>query len=214
MIAVLSVITNFGCDTGCKYCIWRNHVLSQYKTTYENMDWTYLKSEILHTSKDRISISGGGDPLYQYELNDKWWNTMFAICKVTNTKIDLHTSKMLKDADIIKKFNKYVLHINYNIYKNNQEYIEWLSKKIKLRVVFVVTNDLSEFKIYEIEKFCKRINIQLSFRQLVVNNKSQRILEDVLGKQGTYWKYIKQADYNVYFMPNNKIYKEYLITEE
>ena len=39
-----SIITNFGCNFNCDYCIWKNHPLKNIFTNINNCDWDKLKS--------------------------------------------------------------------------------------------------------------------------------------------------------------------------
>lgn len=209
MDKILSVITNFGCDTGCKYCIWKEHSLKSFKTTTENTDWDKLKQSIEHYSPNQISVSGGGDPLFQCELNDEWWNNLFNICK--DTKVEIHTSKFLPKWKHLNKLNRYVLHMEVTDYISIRESLKDFAQKNKLRIV-VVLNESATLEDYTcLSVFCRNNNIELSVRQLVVDGKEQYILHEEMkeGHKQKYWYYIEQADYNLYYMPDNKIYNTY-----
>ena len=64
-----SIITDFGCHWRCKYCI----------TKQVNIPLTNI-SQVINTAKNLkninfLSISGGGDPLYNIFENDKVFTT-------------------------------------------------------------------------------------------------------------------------------------------
>ncbi|MEG1502294.1 MAG: hypothetical protein RR370_02785 [Synergistaceae bacterium] len=203
---MLSVISNFGCDTGCEYCIWKGHKLSGVKTTYENTDWGKLRS--LTEKLTEVSVSGGGDPLFNYEDNRNWWGKLFEICG--DTKVELHTSKIMSNWEHIDKLGRYVLHIEPNQLDDLSEKIEELSERVNLRLVFVMNDSMTTDNLMDISRFCSEYDIELSFRQLVISGETQYILHDFL-KDGheNFWHYIEQCDYNLYYMPDNKIYDKY-----
>lgn len=61
----LSIITNFGCHGKCPYCITKTNNIAVPKTTIDGLN---NLSNYLHENKYNIvSVSGGGDPLFQYE---------------------------------------------------------------------------------------------------------------------------------------------------
>lgn len=60
----ISVITNFGCHYTCPYCIVKNNNLNIPKTTIKGLDSLWL--ETVRNQCNWISLSGGGDPLWNY----------------------------------------------------------------------------------------------------------------------------------------------------
>lgn len=197
-----SVITNFGCDAGCKYCIWNQHPLKNCFTTLENTNWDKLKEFVVPYEK--ISISGGGDPFYKYDLNIKWFDKLF---NLYNGKVDVHTSKILSNKHL-ERFNRIVVHFTYNRFlENKQMFYNLRSPK---RAVFVLTKDLTVDKIQNIIYELNYKNCQLSFRELY-NGKIRQNISKYLKDDKLKWvKFIKQADYNIYYMPNNKVYTSFM----
>ena len=61
----MSVITNFGCHYSCPYCIVKNNNLNIPKSTIEGLN--NLTKEIENNNCNWVSISGGGDPLWEHE---------------------------------------------------------------------------------------------------------------------------------------------------
>ena len=103
-----SIITNFGCTKKCSYCVWRNkpHPLKDLRTTNENTDWDRL---LWYASDyDKISVSGGGDPLNEFDENKEWWNHLIENYR---GKIDVHTALVLP---VIAFMDKVVIHLDYN----------------------------------------------------------------------------------------------------
>lgn len=207
---MLSIITNFGCNEGCDYCIWKNHKLSKCKTSITTTNWQDLKQAI--KGQPRISISGGGDPLFNLKNNLDWWERLYSIksIKTGKTIIDLHTAKIASKNFLERfKINKYVFHLkNPNDLHQINELM--LLPFNKLRIVLVADKKYTEHDYMMLAKELLPYNIQFSIRQKVVNNEAIEIMTDFLKKEIS-WKYIKQGDYNTYFMPNNKVYDKFLI---
>ncbi len=208
--AILSIISNFGCDTGCKYCIWKGHSLSGVKTTIDNTDWTELYRQVsLH--KGLISVSGGGDPLFQHEKNNEWWEKLFEMCEALDTKIELHTSKFIPDWEHIAKLERYVLHVELEDAIDNFNKYREMAESIPFRLVIVMNENILLSRMALLSQLCIFFGIELSFRQLVINGETQYIQHEAMieGHKLGAWHYIQQADYNLYYMPDNKVYTEY-----
>ena len=65
-----TVITNFGCDCHCKYCITKYHpILQNAVTDKSKIDWDYLEKCIASSEAPTVNLSGGGDPFYHWQEN-------------------------------------------------------------------------------------------------------------------------------------------------
>lgn len=213
----LSVITNFGCHYKCPYCIVKNNNLHISVSTLEGLDG--LRDALKKNNSTIVSISGGGDPLYEYEKHIDWYRKFFNIVRnyyvdigIGDWKpipVEMHTSYMTNETSFpFYDCYRVVYHANT---------FEQLSKihrvgNEKVRVVFVVTKDFTIEDIMNIALYVsnsKEID-ELSFRQMVNDKyKEEHYLEDYLrmGHQKLWW-YIEQCDYNTYYC-ENKIYTEY-----
>ena len=200
----LSVITNFGCHYSCPYCIVKNNNLQIPKSTIDGLN--SLKKAIELTDCNWISVSGGGDPVWDYENHTDWWDDFFK--KTWMKCIELHTSIINDSMFPYYRFKRVVYHL-HNFEQLKQ--IIRIGQQI-VRVVFVVTEDFREELINKIAVFCRNSDQidELSFRQMVDNNyESTDYCKDYLksGHQKSWW-YIEQCDYNLYYC-ENKIYTEY-----
>ena len=61
----MSIITNFGCHYKCPYCIVKENNLHIPRTTLAGLD--NLEEALKENGCNIVSISGGGDPLHEYE---------------------------------------------------------------------------------------------------------------------------------------------------
>ena len=201
----LSIITNFGCHGKCPYCIVKKSGINVPATTLESLD--SLMDAVKSSEADIISVSGGGDPLHNYDSHHDYYDKLFKICSENNILLEMHTSYVINDFPA-EKCLRMVYHLQnvsdlYKIKRKGNEII---------RAVYVVTPELSECcidEIYRIGKKCKMYD-ELSFRQLADENfQPQPYFEDYLRRfHGSRWYYIEQCDYNDYFV-EGRIYHRF-----
>ena len=202
----ISVITNFGCHYTCPYCIVKNNNLHIPKSTIEGLD--NLKEEICKNNCNWVSVSGGGDPLWEYHRHVNWWQKFFDITLLNNIKIELHTSIVEYFENPYGYFDRVVYHLHdfeqlKSIYRSINEIV---------RVVFVVTENFTEDLINRIAVYCHNSDEidELSFRQMVDDNyqETDYCKEYLKAGHQKLWWYIEQNDYNLYYC-ENKVYTEY-----
>lgn len=171
----MSVITNFGCHYSCPYCIVKNNNLQIPKSTIDGLN--SLEEEIKKNQCNWVSISGGGDPLWNLENNVEWYRKFFDIT-LHKVQIELHTSMPnVKDAPYAY-FDRVVYHLHdFEQLKS----IKRLRNEI-VRVVFVVTEKFTENLINRIAVYCHNSDIidELSFRQMVAVMVLQRLVFQVV----------------------------------
>ena len=206
----MSIITNFGCHYECPYCIVKENNLHIPETTLAGLD--NLVESFKENDCNIISISGGGDPLYEYEKHIDWYRKLFGIaytCPVyfnsnkRSIPIEMHTSYMTDETSFpFYDCYRVVYHAN-NL--EQLTHIHKIGNEIT-RVVFVVTEAYSLADIMNIALYVENNSKidELSFRQLVDGEyKEQHYLEDYLrmGHKKLWW-YIEQNDYNLYYAEN------------
>lgn len=195
----ISVITNFGCQTNCWYCVWKTHRLKdvQLETDWNKL-YQFLKE---HKAKGKVSVSGGGDCLYNYNKYESWWNKFYDICTQLNMYIDVHSREKFYDEGFWKKVNRCVL--SSDILGDDIEYFTWLAQYTKIRIVHVITQYSTEQLIQDYIDFCNSIGCQFTIKELVGF--------DDLGKYKIYSEKfdglysLDSGDYNIYYMPDNTI---------
>lgn len=208
----LSIITNFGCHYKCPYCIVKNNGLQMERTRIR--DLIPLISAIRKLKPDIVSVSGGGDPIYQYDKRPYmhlYYRLLFSILKVSHVKFELHTSLPL----IAEKFfpmdrcYRAVYHL-----RKPYEYVKVQRCDNEIvRIVYVVQDWMTEEWLDAVADFVKYYSNaeELSFRQRVDEKYQETYhLHDYLraGHKEGKWHYIEQNDYNTYFA-NGKTYTSY-----
>lgn len=132
MSKYLSVITNFGCHYTCPYCIVKENNLHIPKTTIEGLK--NLTAVIEENGCNWVSLSGGGDPLYHYIDNAKWFRAFFD--KIPpDVKLELHTSYYHSSPYMVRSYDRVVYHLRN---ASSIEGVRRVGDQI-IRVVFVVT---------------------------------------------------------------------------
>lgn len=201
----LSIITNFGCHFQCPECIVRNNHINVPKTTLEGLDG--LVTACIENHCSYVTISGGGDPLYQYENHVDWYRKLFNL--TWGIDVEMHTS-YLTDRSTFPFYDCYrvVYHVHTledlkHIYRTGTEIV---------RVVFVVTPNFTAQDLLDIAYYVKNsFDIdELSFRQYVDSSYNAVPHLDTYLRIGhqKLWYYIEQGDYNLYYA-ENKVYTSY-----
>lgn len=209
----LSIITNFGCHFKCPECIVRNNHIDVPKTTLEGLD--KLADIFIRGRCTTLTVSGGGDPLFQYEKNVEWYRKLFRILseiskrKGCEISFEMHTSYLTDQTSFPFYSCRRVVYHSHNI--DDLKHIYRTGEEI-VRAVFVVTPDYTIENLLDIAACVQNSpNIdELSFRQYVdADYNAVSHLEKYLklGHQRL-WYYIEQNDYNLYYA-ENQIYTSY-----
>lgn len=202
----LSIITNFGCHGKCPYCIVRENGIDVPKTTLEGLD--NLINEVNKNKCNIVSISGGGDPLHNYNQHIDYYAKLIDMLQDNNIRLEMHTS-YINSQFPMDKCHRVVYHLQdihqlYDIKRQGNE---------KVRVVFVATR---RFSPQDFILIARAVDVlpdidELSFRQLVDNDyKTMYYNHETLkwGHEKGLWHYIEQNDYNLYYV-NGQIFTEF-----
>ncbi|WP_125153646.1 hypothetical protein [Clostridium rectalis] len=213
---MLSILTNFGCHWSCRYCVYRENGINIKITDYRTFGWKELEEELKQHKGELVSISGGGDPLYDYNKDTHrskmFYNKLFLLLEKYNCILELHTSILIEEFPY-DKCERVVFHLTTptQIGLINNRLFE-LPKLV--RVVFVVQDYYTNKLILQIVRYVNDNNNavnELSFRQMIGSNGETKYYCHEFLKQGhmKLWYYIEQCDYNEYFVDDH-IEREYL----
>lgn len=203
----ISIITNFGCNNNCWYCIMKEH---RMKDTKQHIDYHKLESFLIDNKHlGKVSISGGGDPLYNYFGNLKFWIWLINTCKDLNIKIDIHTREKLNKLSFWRKHVNLVAFSSDNIY-DDIEYLRYLSKLTKVRMVHVATKHSSNTLIEKYIELSKELNCQLTIKQLHGHN-DYGAYKRIKSLYSSKLFCLDDDDYNIYYMPDNSIVKKFML---
>jgi len=179
-----SVITNWGCNHGCFFCLCKDI------KTEPDIDYTALGAIELKTYP-RVSISGGGEPLHDVVR----LNTLVEFLQEHfGGEVSIHTRH--EDLSLIPAG---ITKLTYSLWDIDQKRMDgFLACSIcKKRLVFVDTGDVNFFKWYE--WVCKTNNWsgQITFKPL--QGKESSVPERKLPSNV---KFLPTGDYNYYFYKN------------
>lgn len=214
-----SIITDFGCDTGCSYCIWKNH--SMYGVQHNRKHWLDKVGNFIESCPDwKLSISGGGDPLNKIKKNNDFWSIIRNKCIKVGKKIDIHTSytnwSKINFNEII---NRMVLHSNCQKAEKQVNFIlSQIEKFPRIRINFVITDKVEIEVLKWVEhKLGNKREVQIAYREYVGDEEkpSLKITNFCSNIENRLWngKYVKQSDYNIYLFPNGNVYNNFLTAE-
>lgn len=181
-----TVITNFGCDCNCKYCITKHHPILQNAVTDKNkIDWGYLEECISNSNAPTVNLSGGGDPFYNWKDNIDFYNHVYDLASKYGKKLDIHTRIIPTDMDLIWKFRKIALSIESNDSRmTRDDCLDYIGKMHDIGVK------------------------QITFRQMFGNKKAYQNflkIKDTIHIPGI--MFLADGEYhNYYFTTNNKLY--------
>lgn len=201
----ISVITNFGCRSNCWYCIWKGHEL-QYAN--EPTDWNKLEQFLTENKhKGKVSVSGGGDCLYRYDIYVGWWIKFFEFTNRLNMLVDVHTREKFTHQSFWRK------HINRCVFssdnlKDDKEYLEYLSKLTKIRITHLVTANTTYKMIDEYLDFQNKIGCQFTIKELIGHD-DNGMYKKIREKYPEIY-HLDEGDYNIYYMPDNTIRTSFL----
>lgn len=214
---MLSIITNFGCDFRCPYCIWRNNSdnHSKYPVITSNpLNDTEFKKLLLENKTDVISLSGGGDPLYRFSEQNSVSRQFLNDLDKMNIKYDIHsmnTKELINAINTYNNIHKVVVHIRLK--QLNLDYIKLIeiakSKNVQVRFALVL-DGVSDTDIAMLEEIFR--DVQFSLRRHVTKDGISEVSDyaKTINERNPLHMFIEQKDYNTYLMPDNTITTEFL----
>lgn len=208
-----TVITNFGCDCRCKYCITKHHpILQNAVTDKDKIDWEYLEKCISESDASTVNLSGGGDPFYNWKENIDFYNRVYELAYKYGKKLDIHTRILPDDMELIKKFRKIALSIeayDTKAIERLKNILPEIEKTTNLRVINVLNERMATEDCLDYINKMHNIGVkQITFRQMFGNkNAYQNFLKikDSINIPGV--MFLPDGEYHhYYFTTNNKLY--------
>lgn len=202
----ISIITNFGCEANCWYCIWKDHALKNCsEIDYEALDKFLCRYKHL----GKVSLSGGGDPLYNYFSNIKFWKYIINRTKELDMKLDVHTRIVLPKARFWKNhINRAVISFD-EVTKGFLEDMEYLSSLTKVRLYHTVTKEVNIEELLDL----KEKGYDITLKELVGADDGGMYQYMKTNYKERFY-FLDNNDYNIYFMPDNNVYTKYIQGED
>ena len=163
----LSIITNFGCHYTCPYCIVKNNNIDVPVTTLAGLD--NLKRAIIDNEITIVSVSGGGDPLFEYEKHKDWYERLFEILDGLNIPLEMHSSYLVSDFPY-EKCKRVAYHLQGSALLRSEPRHVYRHGDEIVRIVCVVQDYMTEKDLNSISDLVKswgENSFELTFRQRV-----------------------------------------------
>jgi len=204
-----SVVTNFGCAKRCFFCAFANHRLKQERRA---IDWDYLDWCIGRFTGPKVSVSGGGDPLFELGRNFSTLEKIVAICRNHSCQVDLHTNEDLLDklATIESLGFHQVVVSTHTISEVRREELTRLLKFARVRAVVVYVGQSPDWVRQWIQfySFVPKLTVRECRGVVADFNKIRQTLQSEFPQV----RFLADGDYNYYFMPDNLVYDDYEAT--
>ena len=204
-----SVVTNFGCAKQCFFCAFANHRLKQER---QAIDWDYLDWCIGKFTGPKVSISGGGDPLFELGKNLPTLERIVAICRNHGRQVDLHTNEDLLDKlATIESFGFHQVVVStHTISEVRREELTRLLKFSRVRAVVVYIGQNSDWVRQWIQfySFVPKLTVRECRGVVADFNRIRQTLQSEFPQV----RFLADGDYNYYFMPDNLVYDDYEAT--
>lgn len=213
----LSILTNFGCIYNCNFCISQSQLSkNEYKFTLQTA--RDIRKLLKSQTYTRLSISGGGDPLYMHRESYNNIRLFYNyIIKLTN-KLDIHLSihtnflkPTIKLRGLVKNF---VVSVHKEDYSKKFHY--WTTQvdnMYNIRFTYVIGFNLNDLSIVEDMLFYLPDNARLTLKQL-----DSKSIEDIknfdkimdLIKDDKRVQFLPSGDYNTYYnLRDNTVYSRF-----
>ena len=214
----LSIITNFGCPYSCGFCISssqnsKNNYKFKLKDARDIMN--LLKSGVY----SRLSISGGGDPLYIHNRDiSLLYKFIIKNAKKYNIHLSFHTNFPEPYYKIKNILNKYLTNFVISVHRDDwsRKFNKWSGDGYcseNLRFAYVIGYNTDDLKIVkEMLKYLPK-DAKLTLKQL-----DGSVLEDIkdiqeikeLIQDNPKCIILESGDYNTYYnLRGNKIYSKF-----
>lgn len=186
----LSIITNFGCPFNCSFCI-TNSQITKKNFKFKNEDFLELESFIENNDIGRLSISGGGEPLFNHSLEIQlFWNKIKEIKEKFNLKVHVHSNLLAPTPNL--DFDKYVISINEKNYK--LKFKNWTNGNLR----FVHVSDGTDIELIKDMLSYLPLNAQFTVKQLDGEPYDNFLeIQELLNRPNC--RFLKEGDYNIYF---------------
>lgn len=197
-----SIITDFGCPFECYFCITKSQ---NTKKSFIFDKTIFSKIEVESIGYDRISVSGGGEPLFAHNKEIKlFYEALFNFSKKAKMPIHVHTN-LDKPNSLSYMFDKVVVSVNKENY--GQKFENWKDVKHKR---FVYVSDSKDIKI--VQEIIQSITDDSQFTIKQLDGLDLNLFSDIidLANNYEYVRFLPSGDYNIYFDLNSStIYSEF-----
>jgi organic radical activating enzyme len=214
----LSILTNFGCLYSCEFCISSSQN-SKNGYRFKLQDARDIRNLLKSGKYERLSISGGGDPLYIYNKDIiLLYKFIIKNSDKFNIHLSFHTNFDEPPIRIRKLLNRYLINFVISVHKEDwdRKFFKWSEEGYyskNLRFAYVIGYNSNDLEI--IESMLKYLpqDAKLTLKQL-----DGTILEEIpniqkireLIRDNQRCIILESGEYNTYYnLKDNKIYDKF-----
>lgn len=211
----LSILTNFGCIYNCSFCISDSqNSKNEYK--FKLQDVRDIKRLLQSGKYTRLSISGGGDPLYIHNNHIKLlYKYIIKLTHKLNIHLSIHTNFLKPTVKLKGLVSNYVVSIHKDDYCKKFHY--WVDqvweREFNTRFTYIIGYNKHDLSIVQDILFYLPEHSRLTLKQL--DSKLVSEIEDFdnimdLIKDDSRVQFLPSGDYNTYYnLRDNKIYNRF-----
>ncbi|MDD3052376.1 MAG: radical SAM protein [Candidatus Cloacimonetes bacterium] len=209
----LSIILNYGCPYKCSYCIWKKHRLENYSSSPETFDYEYLFS-LLSSGffSGYVSVSGGGDPLYNINPGSTQSILLHRIHRFTQYfgyNLSIHTRIREFRIEVVNLADQFIVSYDDLNEKDLQRFVLFLKSRNKqVRLAKVATEE--DYDYLRDINFARMHNFKITFYA------KDRIkatwfseLKEKLENDYSRLVFMEKGNIHYYLLPDNKLYRDY-----
>lgn len=208
----LSLLTDFGCPFNCHFCITNSQKTK--KEVNLNVNYSYIKEYIIKNKVKRLSISGGGEPLFTHDSSViTFYIRIFNLCSELEIDLHVHTNLNSPNDSMIKmhNFSKIVVSVNSNNYIKKYKAFSSIENNFR----FVHVSDGSDLEVIKNMIFNLPKNAQFTVKPMddkYMSNKQMSILDfsEIIEYVSSIDNcvFLHKGDYNKYFVVNTNTFHD------
>jgi len=214
----LSIITNFGCPYSCGFCISSSQN-SKNDYRFKLQDARDIMNLLKSGVYTRLSISGGGDPLFIHNKDiSLLYKFIIKNSKKYNIHLSFHTNFKEPHFNIRNLLNRYLTNFVISIHREDwsRKFNKWSEDGYyskNLRFTYVIGYNQDDLKIIKEMLHHLPKDAKLTLKQL-----DGSVLEDIkdiqeikeLIQDNPKCIILESGDYNTYYnLKDNKIYNKF-----
>jgi len=218
----LMIITNFGCNKNCPYCISRFHPDLEEKQSIESINWEALEYAIICSNPDAepITLSGGGDPLYGWSHNIAFYSRLRNLTDKIQKPLDICTRILPMDYQLLSNFRKINYIVDYMDAAGMaalQKTSWWLVYSVDLVVTVMVDTSMKDSDVFNVINYCQSLGIEdITFKEIFgcvsASNNYKQLKKAIPQIAGVNWLDYDEWDekYEFYFLTTNKVRQTFI----
>jgi len=210
---MLAVWLNFvdngrhGCSKACVFCNFRNHPIRMCPT--EEGLREYIRDYMSYSRRPSLLLSGGGDPLYEFEKNQEQVLMILRICK----ELGIATIMQSYELDTIDKYCETLFGDIERYYFSSEgederllrliKKLTALGKKVSITRVLNRTSDIQDLKLEELDPWVAyysmegvTLHIRENYNHCYTDDENEAIRRAIMER------YIDNPSYRVHYRPH------------